>query len=624
MEPLLPRVRVVVLNFDGGDMTIDCLRSLAGTDWPTDRFEVVLVDNGSLDGVVERMPSEFPGVRVIEPLRNTGFAGGCNLGIEAPGEWDYVALVNNDATVEPGWLAPLVEALQADDRVGAAAPKMLLESPFATVTLTGDGTIARITVDGTDVTRRCISSDLRVRPDDEVPLALVRRVAGRATVHVPVGDGAAEVVVEWTDGRANETHRIPARTDDPSARSVRINSLGTELTPWTEGTERWFGEADRPHLAPHDVWGFSGGGVPSQWTRGSSENVSGVSAWRSSTSSRTTAKSRALGLRTFIAKGKPLLQSSEHLPKSLGKSTSSFGSKPARAAGLAASGAVTTGPSGSFRGSIYRSSGNGIGMRSAAARPAPAGVSMSASLILAAALAALLIVRIVALWFNATDLFFDEAQYWSWGKEPAFGYYSKPPLIAWIIGLTTAVCGDSTFCVRLPAPLLHTATAAVIFLIGRRFLSEAAGLAAALAFVTLPGVSLSSGIISTDVPLLLAWALALWAVMELLDGDAWWPSLLLGIALGVGLNAKYAMAFFVASLAVYMAVTPSARRLLGDARLWVALGLGAYVVAKALELADHQVFALGHLVSGHTLKHLAAAAGIGCVALMLRERPVAP
>ena len=69
-------------------------------------------------------------------------------------------------------------------------------------------------------------------------------------------------------------------------------------------------------------------------------------------------------------------------------------------------------------------------------------------------LALLLAVRLVALRYNATDLFFDEAQYWSWSLEPAFGYYSKPPLIAWIIGAATAVCGTSEFCIRLPAPLL--------------------------------------------------------------------------------------------------------------------------------------------------------------------------
>ena len=162
------------------------------------------------------------------------------------------------------------------------------------------------------------------------------------------------------------------------------------------------------------------------------------------------------------------------------------------------------------------------------------------------ALGALLLIRLVALAFNRTDLFFDEAQYWTWSLEPAFGYYSKPPLIAWAIALSTSVCGTSEFCIRLPSPLIHTATAATIFALGARLYSPRTGFLAALAFATLPGISLSAGIISTDVPLLLAWALALAGFAALIDDRAaWWPALLLGFALGLGLNAKYAMAYFV-------------------------------------------------------------------------------
>ena len=198
---------------------------------------------------------------------------------------------------------------------------------------------------------------------------------------------------------------------------------------------------------------------------------------------------------------------------------------------------------------------------------------------LAVFLGLILAVRLIALSVNGTDLFFDEAQYWSWGKEPAFGYYSKPPLIAWIIGATTKFCGDSTFCVRLPAPILNTVTAAVVFGIGRRMLGTVAGLMASLTFATLPGISLSSGIISTDVPLLLCWTVALAAYVRMLDDPGWLPAVVLGLALGLGLNAKYAMVFFVLCAAVHMAVAPPARRLLADPRLWAAAAIGAVLIA---------------------------------------------
>jgi len=105
------RVRVVVLSFDGGQMTIDCLESLLATEWPAEALEIVMVDNGSLDDVTDRVRRTMPRVRILEPLANLGFAGGCNLGLRAPAvggfEPDLFALVNNDATVAPGWLLPV-------------------------------------------------------------------------------------------------------------------------------------------------------------------------------------------------------------------------------------------------------------------------------------------------------------------------------------------------------------------------------------------------------------------------------------------------------------------------------------------------------------------------------------
>ena len=221
-------------------------------------------------------------------------------------------------------------------------------------------------------------------------------------------------------------------------------------------------------------------------------------------------------------------------------------------------------------------------MRTAWAETDRAGVASGWPVALWAGLGLLLAVRLVALKFNATDLFFDEAQYWSWSLEPAFGYYSKPPLIAWVIGAATALCGTSEFCIRLPSPLMHTATALIVFMIGRRLYGTSAGLWSALVFATLPGVSVSAGIISTDVPLLLCWALALWAFIELKERADWWPAVLLGAAIGLGMNAKYAMVFFPISMLIYIAVTPPARRLLWDGRLYAALALGALLIAPNL------------------------------------------
>lgn len=203
-------------------------------------------------------------------------------------------------------------------------------------------------------------------------------------------------------------------------------------------------------------------------------------------------------------------------------------------------------------------------------------------LILAVGLGVLLCLRLAALAFNLTDLFFDEAQYWAWGEDLDFGYYSKPPLIAWIIRAATETCGLGEACIRTPSPILHTLTAVAVFFLGRQLYDTRTGALAGLAFATLPGVSLSAALISTDVPLLLFWAVALFAFAALLETPKLWPALLLGVALGVGLNAKYAMGWFVLCAGFYFIFTPSRRALLKDYRLYLALAIGVALIVPNL------------------------------------------
>jgi GT2 family glycosyltransferase len=99
------------------------------------RTLVIVVDNASTDGSVDAIRERFPDVRVIEAGANLGFAGGNNLALRDLEGIDYVALLNNDAFVEPGWLEPLVEALEADPELGAVCPKILFEPRFVELAL---------------------------------------------------------------------------------------------------------------------------------------------------------------------------------------------------------------------------------------------------------------------------------------------------------------------------------------------------------------------------------------------------------------------------------------------------------------------------------------------------------
>ncbi len=179
---------------------------------------------------------------------------------------------------------------------------------------------------------------------------------------------------------------------------------------------------------------------------------------------------------------------------------------------------------------------------------------------IAAAVAAITAARLIWLAVQSAGLYPDEAQYWFWAQHPAFGYYSKPPLVAWLIALTTAAFGDSEFAIRLSAPLLHAGAAGIVYAIAARLYDRRTGFWSALAYVTLPGVSLSAFIISTDAVLLPCWAAALYAFIRAREpgGGRWW--LVAGIAAGLGLLAKYAMAYWLLSALGLVLLVPGERR----------------------------------------------------------------
>ena len=186
------------------------------------------------------------------------------------------------------------------------------------------------------------------------------------------------------------------------------------------------------------------------------------------------------------------------------------------------------------------------------------------------------VLRLAWLAFGGTDLYPDEAQYWLWSLHPAFGYYSKPPVVAWLIALTTRLFGDTEGAVRLAAPLLHFAAALVVFRIGERLYDSRVGCWSALLYVTLPGVSASAALMSTDAPLLLCWAVALYAFVRAREpgGERWWWAV--GAAAGVGLLSKYAMVYWLASALIYLLAFRDERRHLGRFGLAVVLALLIY------------------------------------------------
>ncbi len=203
-------------------------------------------------------------------------------------------------------------------------------------------------------------------------------------------------------------------------------------------------------------------------------------------------------------------------------------------------------------------------------------------------LAGLLLVRLFALYTSKTNLFFDEAQYWAWSRDLDFGYFSKPPVIAWIIRAATESCGMHEYCVRLASPLLHSFTALFVYLSAQELYDTRTGFWSGLAFATLPGVSFSAGLISTDVPLLTFWSIALFAWIKLLKTRSWVWALTLGVSLGLGLLSKYAMIYFLASALLFLVIDRDARWIFKSPHMLVALFIaGLLITPNILWNLDH-------------------------------------
>lgn len=195
-----------------------------------------------------------------------------------------------------------------------------------------------------------------------------------------------------------------------------------------------------------------------------------------------------------------------------------------------------------------------------------------------ALIVALTIYRIWVLFHSSFDLYPDEAQYWFWSLHPDWGYYSKPPMVAWLITATTSLCGSTEFCVRLSAPILHTLTALCIYGITQSlFRDRLTAWCSSLTYLTLPAVSLSSLIISTDVPFLFFWALSMLGLVKALESEHWYWWILAGIAAGFGLLSKYTMIVFLPSAILGMWLVPHYRKHLSSKYFYLAILITALV-----------------------------------------------
>ena len=119
----MKRVAVVILNWNGEALLRRYLPVVVSTSESED-VEVVVADNASSDGSIELLRREFPTVSIVQLDKNYGFAGGYNRALEQI-DSQYVVLLNSDVATTQGWLRPLIDMMDADDSVGACAPKLM-------------------------------------------------------------------------------------------------------------------------------------------------------------------------------------------------------------------------------------------------------------------------------------------------------------------------------------------------------------------------------------------------------------------------------------------------------------------------------------------------------------------
>lgn len=137
-----PLVSIILVNWNGLDVTLECARSCLALDYP--QFEIVIVDNGSTDGSVAAIRNVFaddPRVHLIEAGVNLGFAGGNNLGLRYARENGaaFMWLLNNDTEVDPAALTALVEAADANPDAGFFGSKIFFFDRPDTIWFAGAG-----------------------------------------------------------------------------------------------------------------------------------------------------------------------------------------------------------------------------------------------------------------------------------------------------------------------------------------------------------------------------------------------------------------------------------------------------------------------------------------------------
>ncbi|MDI6744139.1 MAG: glycosyltransferase family 39 protein [Thermodesulfovibrionales bacterium] len=246
--------------------------------------------------------------------------------------------------------------------------------------------------------------------------------------------------------------------------------------------------------------------------------------------------------------------------------------------------------------------------------------------------------RICYITYGVIDLSPDEAHYWEWSRRLDLSYYSKGPMIAYLIAIGTAVFGDNVFGIRIMAVISSALSSVLLYLLGKKMFDEKTGLAAAVLMQVIPLYSAYGVLFTIDSPFIFFWVLSLylfWRAIEQQSSNAavlslgtrsasgesvgadhssllYW--LLLGISIGLGLLTKYTMAFFYICALLFLLTSKERRGILLTKYPYICLALSLIIFSPVI------IWNVSH--NWVSLKHTAGQAHISEQWSRLGESPV--
>ena len=207
----------------------------------------------------------------------------------------------------------------------------------------------------------------------------------------------------------------------------------------------------------------------------------------------------------------------------------------------------------------------------------------------------LFLFRMVYAWIYSFDLSGDEAYYWDWGRHLSWGYYSKPPLIGWLMALLRIAQLDGGAGIRAASALIGTGTLSLIYLLAARLFSPRVGFwALCVTSATIGNVALNI-CMTTDAPLTLCWCGALYSFWRLIEKASFRWSVALMLCWGIGALAKQMMLVFFPLGLIFLLMSPQKKRLLHEPLLWGAwLGSMLFLVPSLWWNSKHDWITFQH------------------------------